>query len=245
MDSTEFYEDTSDLPCTTRDAGTQHSIRLLQPVTFNGTDQSKKGNLTLKIDYIKSIYRIKRDLELIKRFQYTVVAIILALVIGFFVIQVWLNLTYKNDVIRTLDKENEIIFEQLRTLYKECKENPMNFDWAAVLSTKIDDSNIEIRDYILNALYSQSDKLQSLINKRFNVKSKNKNRGKSKLDPSDSILLKIRKGENIIFSINGVQYEIEADDDDFDSSDETDKSIPTTSKSDDPWVRPGGPPGIQ
>lgn len=245
MDSTEFYEDTDDSHLHTKDVSTQHSARLLQPLTNPQYSFTKKDNLTLKIDYIKSIYKIKRDLELVKRFQYTVVAIILALVIGFFIIQVWLNLTYKHDVIKTLENENDVIFEQLRSLYKECKDNPMNFDWAAVMSTKIDDSNDEIKKIILNELYTRFDKMQRLINRRFNIRSTRRTNTKMKEGMSDSILLKIKKGENIVFSINGVKYEIEADEDYEGEVDHTEEHLPTVSNPDDPWVRPGGPPGIK
>nr|UED37250.1 putative SH protein [Paramyxoviridae sp.] len=112
------------------------------------------GTLIARIDNIKDMWQIKNKLsKIIRAIISTSIALVLIICIGFIIGYTITNDTYK-EVVQRIDQEDSQIMDGLRRLYKDCKENPLNFDWTAQIFDKINDAKKEI----ISALENQPER---------------------------------------------------------------------------------------
>lgn len=153
----------------------------------------------------------------------------------------WLQNLYTHQILTKLDMENEVIFDNMRRLYQNCKENPLDFDWAAEISTRIEDSSKTIINAISEKISQQHKVLQG---KCYSI-NHNRSRDSTQQNSIESIRLIVQNSDQVIFKLNDLSSEDTINQDtDFDYA-HTDLTRRRFKPTKHPWFRPGGPPGIK
>ncbi|UOL48938.1 small hydrophobic protein [Jingmen Myotis davidii paramyxovirus 1] len=175
----------------------------------------------------KLMHDIRKELEKVIRWVIVIIAIILIILIICVSISHIITNRATHNFESTLNNENKVIKEYLSNLYKDCKDNPMSFDWTATILTQIEKTADTIPKKVVSQL------IESIKNREFEDIS---DEG-SHVFPKDdyNIYFTLERGKNIKIKTRHDR-----------TQSNTDRSLDRTSKRpriDDGWKGPSGRPG--
>ncbi|UMO78109.1 SH protein [Bat paramyxovirus] len=186
-------------------------------------------NLNLRITYIRDMMKIRKIIRDIYRYLYiSLIVVIIVIFVSVLTSGIILKSSY-DTFISKLDKENEIIFQNMANLYKKCKENPMDFDWTSQIFNRLEEMEEKIPKTTWQILIKELDDKSSDLYKMI-----------SDNDFSEPhIFLRFEKAEGMEFgSRNTRQPTTQGNKRKFNIND-----MPKIRKGDEGWIGPTGLPG--
>ncbi|AXR70617.1 small hydrophobic protein [Shaan virus] len=160
--------------------------------TQTSRSQHRTGNMSstdrdfhLRVESINNILKVRRDIKGLNRCILYMIVAYIAIIIGVTIITgLILSGTYSK-LREKIDHENEEVYLMLQTLYKKCKENPMDFDWTTQIFRRIEEAEYTIMD-------KTAQKIMMSFDKRFKDML---NAGKISDDSLFKIKIKLDKAE--------------------------------------------------
>nr|UED37242.1 putative SH protein [Paramyxoviridae sp.] len=194
---------------------------------------------SLKIRFLKDLNKLKNLIfSMYRWFLGLTISSILIYVVAIIVSQIIVTKSIERFE-HILEKENLEIMNDLRQLYKECKENPLNFDWTTQIFDRIEDIEKRVPKKVIEQF------IISLRNDEFNDILSEKNIP-NPLD-NNHVFVSLDQGSGIRIrtKLPKFQYDTDTSDDGFQVVDHNynNRQRRTRERKRTRWIGPTGLPG--
>lgn len=115
-------------------------------VTMNNT---RENNTRGMIEYVKNLVKIKTVIYRIKTFLYINTLILCFSSVVIISLLVSFGIITKHSCVNAVQNEDQEIKNFLKKLYKDCKDNPLNFDWTAQIFRRIEEAERKIYEKLV------------------------------------------------------------------------------------------------
>nr|WNO15247.1 small hydrophobic protein [Bat paramyxovirus] len=198
---------------------------------------NQRTNMNGTIEYVKNLIRIKKLVGQVKTSVSVIIFIICFSLLVLTSLAVMFGITTKHACIDAIAAEDQEIKSFLKKLYKDCKDNPLNFDWTAQIFRRIEEAEDKIYSKLIAyEIPSTLDNLVGAISEYCDG-----------TPTAAKFYLTIDRGKGIHFAGNSKLLQLEPDVDIHEGDDEYHKAKkrkrrpkpkPTSR-----WYRPTGMPG--